>query len=199
MKKLVLKTIGVTVAAILAVVLIIYGIMALGFPKDLASFYDGLGNDKLAVSYMAKAYRRTGDIKDLDKTCVYAIKTGDNGLIAEHLEDLVFHEGFKNYCNNSQKGTEYYDFMASKFVSTSYAVSGLDNDIVNKAFLLTGDYRNGCAAYTLLRTVISSNPIREVVTLIQTKISEALPTYSEAGKTLAESDLAVISEYLNKN
>lgn len=196
MKKLVLKTIGITVGAILAVILIIYGIMALGFPKDLASFHDGLGNDKVAVKYMAKAYGRTGDIKDLDKTCLYAIKTGDNGLIAEYFEDLVFHEGFKNYCETSEKGTEYYDFIASKFLSSSYAVNGVENDLVNKAFLLTDDYRSGSAAYTLLRTVMSSNPDKEVVALIQSKISEALPSYSESGKTLAEKDLAIISEYL---
>lgn len=196
MKKLVLKTIGITVGGILAVILIIYGIMALGFPKDLASFYDGLGKDKVAVKYMAKAYGRTGDIKDLDKTCLYAIKTGDNGLIAEYFEDLVFHDGFKNYCQTSEKGTEYYDFIASKFVSSSYAVNGAENDIVNKAFTLTDDYRNGSATYTLLRTVISSNPDKEVVALIQSKINEALPSYSEAGKTLAEKDLAIITEYL---
>lgn len=199
MKKLVMKTIGITVASILAVLLIIYGIMALGFPKNLASFYDGLGKNKSATNFMAKAYERSGDISDLDQTCVYAIKTGDNGLIAEYLGKLVGNDGFKDYCNATDKGVEYYDFMASKYIVGYYHVNSTDGDIVDKAFLLTDDYRNGSCAYTLIRTIIGGNKDKESINLFKEKLNSAMPNYSQQSKILAENDLAFINEYLNNH
>lgn len=198
MNKLVLKTIGITLVAILICVAIIYGVFALFFPKKMAKFYDGLGNDVLAIKFMDTAYQKSGDIDDLDKLCMYAVKSGDNGLIAQHLGKLFEDETFKNYCLNGN-GIEYYDFMASRFVTSFYQVSSDKNAVIDKAFSLTDNYRELSAGYTITRVCISSNPTKEVATYLKDKLTNSLSSYDETAQQLANEDLVNINKYIAKN
>lgn len=61
MKKIVLKTASITLAAIIAVALIVYGVFALFFPYNLASFYRGVSNYGLALKYSERGYLKSDD------------------------------------------------------------------------------------------------------------------------------------------
>lgn len=194
MKQLVLKTIGITLAFIAVFVIIGYGVFALFFPKNTAYFYDGLGDDVKAVRYMQKAYERSNEISDLDTLCVYAVKTDDNGLIAEHLVKL-FEREEEFYAYASVKGKGYYDRMATEYVLAVYEVNNDVNLTIQTASRLTKDYSDGTALRNLLASSVSKGD-KETVILLKSTIESALSTYSVQGKALADKDLAVITEYL---
>ena len=56
MKKVVLKTASITLAAVIVAALIGYGVFALFFPYNLASFYRGAANYDLALKYSERGY-----------------------------------------------------------------------------------------------------------------------------------------------
>lgn len=194
MKQLVLKTIGITLAFIAVFVIIGYGVFALFFPRNTAYFYDGLGDDVKAVRYMQKAYERSNKMSDLDTLCVYAIKTDDNGLIAEHLGKLFTREDeFLTYA--SSKGKAYYNRMATEYVLALYEVNSDVAKTIQTASRLTKDYVDGAPLRNFLAASVSKGD-KETVVLLKTTIESSLNTYTAQGKSLANSDLAVITEYL---
>mgnify|MGYP003291924681 CR=1 FL=1 len=95
MKKLIIKTIIITIVSIIAATLLAYCTLALLMPGRLAKAYDNLGFEKSAVKLMARKYDRSEDLSDLITLCTYAEKTGDNRLIAQHFAKLFEDEEFK--------------------------------------------------------------------------------------------------------
>lgn len=198
MKNLVLKTIGITLGAIVIAVALLYGVFALFFPKNIAKFYDDVGNDDLAVYYMEKAYAKSDSMDNLNLLCRYAVKTGDNGLIAKHLDKLFLSDDFKRYTLTDGDGITYYDFMASKYAVACLYSSGA-RYATEKAFLITDDYRKGSAVYTLLRAIVSDKSFDKTCVIdIRKGILSAYENYSEQCKSYADADLSTINIYLNQ-
>lgn len=196
MKKLILKTVLITVGAIILAFGVLYGIFALAFPKSLANFYDGLGDDKKAVQYMDRAYSQSGDVSDLDALCNFALKTGDNGLICEHLSRLFSSEEFKTYCECGTKGIAYYDFMASKYITALYDTSSDKEGVIDTASSLTDDYRTACGLYTVLRLTLQEDiPDATLINLVKEKINSAYSSYSADGQSLATADLEKLASF----
>ncbi len=192
MKKLVIKTVGITLAFIVVFLAMTYGVFALFFPKNTAYFYDGLGYDKIAVEYMLKAYDKSGDIKDLKTLCDYTIKTDDNGLIAEYL-GKIFNENKAEFL--AETGSEYYDAAASKYINALYEAKEDKSSCVDTAFSVTDKYRKGCAVRSLLGRVFIKND-KQTASLIKTKLESFLATSSEEERQIALDDLDVLGEFL---
>lgn len=197
MKQLVLKTIGITLAFIAVFVFVVYGIFALFFPKNTAYFYDGLGNDVKAVKFMQKAYNRSGELCDLDQLCVYAVKSGDNGLIAKHLGSLFEREAeFKDYADTTKKDG-YFDRMATKYVLALYKTESDKTVSIQKASTLTKDYTTDAPMHNVLAASVSDGN-KDAVSFIKTKIEEAYSSFTDLGKQTASQDLSVIEIFLAK-
>lgn len=199
MKKLILKTIGITVAFIFAFLLISYGVFALFLPSKTAKFYDGLGAYKTAVRYMERAYEKSKDIKDLDETCLYALKTDDNGLIALHLGKLFGEnlQSFKTYAESkSQNGDDYFDFMAGRYVCALYNSSDGES-AVTEAFRLTFSYENKCTVRSLIAEAISAND-KDILKTIKTKLAEAVVNFTKPEKEIANKDIEMIDLFLSR-
>ena len=104
MKKLVLKTVCITLAGILALGVILFGIFALISPKTIANVADKMGNYSVSVFYYEKAYEtitqsytyqsETGSlgIQVRDLYAMLALKTGDKTTF-EALETEIKESG----------------------------------------------------------------------------------------------------------
>ena len=110
MKKFVFKVCGITALSIIGVMLVVLVAFLLFTPSTLAEISDGVGDDKTASEYMYRQYKISGQTTDLDKTCVYALKSDDDTLIVKYLGELTERSDFYTYCV-STVGTEYYDFI----------------------------------------------------------------------------------------
>ena len=101
MKKLVIKTIAITIAVMLGVVVVAFGVTSLIAPKFLANIFDGVGGYSASIFFYEKQYEKTEDIYDLVLLVDKIEKEKDSVLAEEYLYKLINHEQFNEYCNLS--------------------------------------------------------------------------------------------------
>lgn len=192
MKGLVLKTVGITLAFIFAFILITFGVFALFFPKNTAYFFDGLGYDKVAVKYMAKAYDNSKEYADLESLCGYVVKTDDNGLIAEYLGEL-FTNGKDELSANASK--EYYDYLSCKYISSLYSLNS--RNVVEVAFSIMNNYSKDCCVHTLVALALLGGD-DETLSSVKTQLNDKLSSCLDEERTVILSDIEVIEKYFAK-
>lgn len=116
MGKLVAKTALITLASIIALVLVLFGVFSLFFPSVMVSVTNALGMDSACASYSISVYRHSGKTDDLAaavERCYYAERYGD---ASEYGVILLDAEDFEKYC--SEKDSQNSE---SSFVRGSYA------------------------------------------------------------------------------
>lgn len=192
MKGLVLKTVGITLAFIFAFMLITFGVFALFFPKNTAYFFDGLGYDKTAVKYMAKAYDKSGEYDDLESLCGYVIKTDDNGLIAEYLGELFTN---KKEQLSASASKEYYDYLSCKYISSLYSLK--KQNVVEVAFSIMNNYSKDCCVHTLVALALLGSD-NQTLSSVKTQLNGLLSSCTEEEKTVILSDIEIIEKYFAK-
>ena len=65
MGKLIAKTAGITLAGLLALILILFGVFTVFFPSVMLRITDLCGMDRACTQYAVSVYTRTNDIDDL--------------------------------------------------------------------------------------------------------------------------------------
>ena len=152
MKKLIIKTAAITLAAIILTALLIYGALAAFSPKSLAEFYDNAGNAGLAREYYARTYEKSGDINDLYVFCVKADEKGDAAKSAKYLEVITDKQDFEEFCRDKDVGYTVKfstaDFLRGKCVAANYYAFGI-NKAVESALSFTGNAYAENNAFTL--------------------------------------------------
>lgn len=183
MKKLIIKTAAITLAAIIIMALLIYGALAAFSPKSLAEFYDNAGNAGLAREYYARAYEKSGDINDLYVFCVKADEKGDAAKSAKYLEIMTKKEGFEEFCRGIDAGYTVKittaEFLRGKCAAANYYAFGVSK-AVESALSFTG----GAYAENNAFTLFISRCVKDFSVEDKAAISAAL----ESVKTSLTSD-----------
>lgn len=148
MKKLVLKTALITLASIIAILGILYGVFALFFPKTLAKTYESMGYDQTAIKYYEKQYEKTQDVQDLITLCVRLDVYSDTSRAEKYLSILVAKPNFYSTCldndvnvqtSNQISSEEYFE---GKWVVATYLKNGVEKAIENAIYSVRkGNYR----------------------------------------------------------
>lgn len=94
MKKLVLKTALFTLAGILALGVILFGVFALFSPKTIANTADKMGNYSVSVFYYEKAYEKSNSLEDL-YTLIVKLDESEDGARTEKYCDIMFKPALK--------------------------------------------------------------------------------------------------------
>ncbi len=89
MKKVIIKTALLTLTAIMALALIVYGVFALFFPSNLANFYRGVYNYDVALKYSERAYRKSGNAEDCLTVVYDAINAENSEKIAKYAPKIL--------------------------------------------------------------------------------------------------------------
>ncbi len=104
MGKLVVKTAAITLACILAVALLLFGVFSLFFPSVMMELTDRMGMDGACASYSIAQYKKSKKVDDL------AIAV-ERSYHAEHFEDAAVYgkifldsEEFSEYCGRLDAG-----------------------------------------------------------------------------------------------
>ncbi|MBP5177549.1 MAG: hypothetical protein ILP02_03075, partial [Clostridia bacterium] len=137
MKTLVIRTVIITIACIVAVAAIAYILTATVFPGAMADVYGNLGAYEKAAAYKTRAYESGGRIEDLAAASEYAVKSGDDKLIVSTVEKLIEDEAFAFY--RAENGGRV-GFLTARYVVAGYAVSGAEDALIDKAFSLLIGY-----------------------------------------------------------
>ncbi len=198
MQKYVLKISIISVLGLFVVALLSYFFIALLSPATLARFYEKVGSYKKAVVYYDSEYEKTGEIKDLCALCDSALKTGDNGLIAEHLQKLSDDESFYSYCQEKENGLEYYELITSKYLQSQYEISGLTSqEIVEKALNYSKTYTTTCAFRSVMFIAVEKEDSEFLTKVLSALKEKDVLSMTETERTILSSDIKNLENFLN--
>ena len=159
MKRLVIKTVFITVVAILTVCIAVMSAICVFKPKVIAKMFDDLGNYQASQYFYERQYNKTNDIDDLLVLIDNADEKQENGELAGYIGKLIGHKEFKAYCQNKNNGLDegqmktedYYarwytqllfeddNFDGAVEFAKSYVL--IDNDNVNMGYTKDNPFR----------------------------------------------------------
>lgn len=196
MRSYILKVIGITLLAIFAVLAIAYAIFMIFFPKEVATFYDGIGAYDNAVYYAYQNYQRTEDKNDLNTVCRYALKTGDNEKAIKYL-DMLVDDDFHEFCaQNETLGEDYYNFIVGRYVTLKYLNGESANGCADLANDYTLVYRSDCALRAMMFSEVEKDD-KSALNYLKGVITSRLGSLSGDERLLAQDDLNRINEFLS--
>ena len=208
MKKLILKTTAITLASALGLLALLYGIFALFIPRPLANLYDKMGMYSTSIRYYEKAYSKSQSLEDLYTLCLKIDGVKDSQKTQQWTKSLVFDAGFSAFSKTKDvdaNGITTEEYMEGKYVRSVYKNQGLDNAIVavgqciENASLRYPEYN---PVYMLLTDAsINWNSKKAELVIIREYLLDLIndldaPFLSDAEKTVANNDLAIIQSLL---
>lgn len=116
MKKLIIKTAAITLAAIIAFGAFLFGGLALFSPATIARISENFGNDSAAAGFYINQYKKTGAVEDLYDVC---------RTINEHDRpgDAAYY--FEKYFENTPAESVKKSF-AGRYVVALFISAGVD-------------------------------------------------------------------------
>ena len=111
MKNLVIKTVVITLAAIVSLMAITFGALTVFTPKTLGGVFDGAGNYSAAVFFYDLQYEKTGNIEDLAVLIDESYGFGDKENAKKYVALMLKHKDFETYGKRTtQTGMTYKDY-----------------------------------------------------------------------------------------
>ena len=154
MKRTVLFTAGITLAAAIITMVCIYFIIALVSPVSAADFWDGLGAYSLSVKYYEKQYDKTGNPEDLSVLCLKLDEYDDSETAAFYLKIFTESEDFIVICEKEDLKTERkigaYDYYYGKYAVAEYFDKGVNAAIAVAQVSQNAGYTRYNPYYVLL-------------------------------------------------
>ena len=131
MKKLILKTALITLASVLGAIILLVTALSLFAPKTMSNYFYGMGNEKLSVWYMEKAYNKSGDIADLESLIFKANESADHNRVVKYSAIFVNREDFKEFAESQETGAgmSYIELVYGNYALSLYYTGANDSDI----------------------------------------------------------------------
>lgn len=143
MKKIVLKTAIITLASVIALLALAFGIASLAFPGNMSVICEDMGNYKLAASYAERQYDYSGSTDDLYRCARLYIRIGDRKNIIKYCGKLVEKKNFKESCGNNVQ------YIYGNYATALY-LSGKDDKAIEIAEMSVADGFDVPNAYSFL-------------------------------------------------
>ena len=138
MNKLILKTALITLACVLALALLLFGVFSLFVPSVMVSLTDKLGMESACARYSAAVYEKSGAIDDLAVAVERNYGAGRYEAAAEYGTELLQRDDFDSYSAardaDSLGLTASYAQYAAGIVSVSQYYSGDTDAAIRTAF-----------------------------------------------------------------
>ena len=125
MKKVIIKSSLITVAAIAAAGILIFSLWILISPQSMATVSEKLGNYSFAVTCADLKYKYSSDTTDLARCAEDSILSGEDKLIIKYCEKLVEKDDFDTLClkRNEELARTQYGTLATDY--ETYIISNL--------------------------------------------------------------------------
>ena len=202
MKKLVIKTVFITVISILIGCFAIMSAFCIFKPRVIAKIFDNLGNYNASQYFYQQQYTKTGEIKDLFEIIDNAYEVQDNIALRKGLGQLIADDEFNAYCvdknglvlSGNMKTEEYY---ASWYAEMLYVTGDFGFAVdFSKTYVLKddGSVKMGYTKFNPFRALVD---IR--VDLSQEQKSQLRQAILETKESITDlTELSYIEQDLNK-
>ncbi len=156
MKKVIIKSVIITLILILLFVTSFSLVLCLGFPKTVSNLSFRIGNYDLAVTYSEKAYEKnqtTENLVDLVEKSIVAKNYQINGKYAGL---LLVDENFKNdILPNKENG--YFNYIAKFYVKSLYSLGDYQKCVKSAVNYTNFNNRDLSATSTLISLCVEDN------------------------------------------
>ena len=154
MKKLVIKTICITLASLIGVFALAFGAVVLFAPKRLGGLFDGVGNYSATVFFYEKQYEKTNDINDLYVLVSKIDIEKDASNAEKYYFQLISHEDFDSLCSKIDKDNR--SIKAKDYYYGNYCLALCENGKLDGALSFAKAYvdENGYTANNPFRVIV---------------------------------------------
>ena len=184
MKRWIIKTSLITLAATVLTLVVVYFFLMLAFPRVLAKGWEAVGSYDLSMRYYEKQYEASKEMSDLSVLCVKVDVEKDTNRAEKYLAIMTKSSGFSEFCASEDADTaQGYGFTAYEFYFGKYAVASYYKyDItaaVNVAKIATQNgYSEHNAFYVILSgvktlTAADGQAIESAVSEIKAHLTDA--------------------------
>ncbi len=156
MKKLIIKTIVITISAIICIVSAVFGALCVFAPTSIASVFEDLGCYKESMFFYELKYEQSNDIDDLIVLIDKAYGNDDAEGLEEYLHNLIWHKGFYAYCQKEDENLPSTAMPSKDYFVGYYATILIRNGKFDVAL-------NMSKSYVDKFTYTEFNPIRTIV------------------------------------
>lgn len=194
MNKLILKTALITLACVLALALLLFGIFSLFVPSVMVSLTDKLGMESACARYSAAVYEKSGAIDDLAVAVERNYGAGRYEAAAEYGAELLQRDDFDSYSASRDADslglTASYAQYAAGIVSVAQYYSGDTDAAVRTAFDACGIAfpQNNAAVYLIdaaMNVRADTAACRVLLTRLQELESRLSPSAGEDSKYIS--------------
>ncbi len=177
MHKLILKTALITLASVLALALLLFGVFSLFVPSVMVSLTDKLGMDGACARYSCAVYEKSGEVGDLALAVERSYNAQRYEDAAAYGAELLARDDFSDYCtarDGAQNGlTSSYAQYAAGITSVSQYLAGDGDAAVRTAFSACGNaFAAGNAAVYLIDAALGEQGDAAMCGVLLTKLQE---------------------------
>ena len=167
MKKLIVKTVALTVAVMAVVIGVVYLIFATCLPSALGSVYFRINAESLSVKYSVKAYEKSQSVNDLQTLTERVIVFDNDELTVKYATMLINDESYQQVVGNNSNGYHYY--VVGSLVESLYQ-TGKKLQAVDVAMQNTSTLSNGNPIEVIMICAFDGND-KETAILIKEKLA----------------------------
>ncbi len=149
MRKLIVKTIAITLGILIALTSAFYLLLSCCFPKVLSNVYFQIQSEELCLKYSEKAYENSNDIGDLAMLVERSIVFKKSDKVLTHGVSLINDQDYQSYLLT--KGDGYHYYLVGNICQVQYN-NGDRQTALETAFSNTGEY-------------LAYNPIHKLILL----------------------------------
>lgn len=196
MGKLVLKTVAITLAAVLSVCMILFGTLAIFAPAKVANFFDKFGFYGPTVHYYEKQYGKSGEIEDLAVLILKIDDESDSAKEKKYVEEMINRADYSDYCVSVDNSNELSKIKTKEYYAGKYATSLVRTNNFSQALTFAEDFikKNTYSDYNPYGVIVAE--IGESLTLEQlSQLKIKVSTYSY--KDVAKADLSEIDRLIS--
>ena len=196
MKKLILKTALITLASVLGAIILLVTALSLFAPKTMSNYFYGMGNEKLSVWYMEKAYNKSGDIADLESLIFKANECADHSRVVKYSAIFVNREDFKEFAENNETGVgmTYLELVYGNYALSLYYTGASVGEIFAVADQTVNENYTEYNAYSSLVYGYSETDL-EFLTALKTRLQELKTVF--VNNANLDADLNCVSLMIN--
>ena len=187
MKKLVIKTICITLASLIGAMIIAASATMLFAPAWVGRQFDGAGNYSASVFFYEKQYKKSGNIDDLNVLVLKLDIEKDSAKAEKYYKEILEHKDFSKIVD----GWKSTVISANDYYNGNYVLALAENGNFDEALGYAVNYVND--DYSL------NNPIRVLIYsyLTEQMISEKNLIETELNKITENGYLSMDKTYLD--
>lgn len=174
MFKVIAKTALKTLLAAVILLCVAFGVASLGFPANMAGFFEKCGNYSFATGYASLSYTYSGKIDDLARCVNDSVLSGNDANTVHFGNMLLEDENFAGYC---AENAGYRQYACGKIASAKYRQNDKQNalSVAKSAFVESGFPANNA----LVQLMITAEEDKDMLTAIKSAVEEITPAESE--------------------